>query len=150
MMTEAQPEDPSDRKDVEGASAPVPTAPRVLVIEDEPAVADITCRMVRDAGYPCEWVRTGKEAIALVESGSFPADLFIIDILLPDIMGTEVARQITQYLPTALVIFTSAYPEYRQEPPIVQRGKFLPKPYSPAELAEVLQEFLPAIGTAPP
>ena len=148
MGTADQFENASGGRDVERAAAPAESTPRVLVVEDELAVADITCRMVRDAGYLCEWVRTGKEAIALVESGSLYADLFIIDIVLPDITGIEVARHLSQRCPGAPVIFISAYPEYRLEPPVVEHGRFLPKPYSGAELAQVLHEFLPLLGTA--
>jgi two-component system cell cycle sensor histidine kinase/response regulator CckA len=138
-------ENASARKDVERAPGTAEATPCVLVVEDEPAVGEITCRMVRDAGYLCEWVRTGKEAVALVGSGSLSADLFIIDIVLPDISGIEVARQLAQRYPIAPVIFISAYPEYRLEPPVVERGRFLPKPYSAAELAQVLHELLPLL-----
>lgn len=117
--------------------------PHVLVVEDELTVADITCRMVRDAGYSCEWVRTGIEAIALVEAASFSADLLLVDIVLPDISGIQVARQFAQHRPGAPILFISAYPEYRLEPPVIERGRFLPKPYSGAELAEVLHDLLP-------
>jgi CheY-like chemotaxis protein len=117
--------------------------PLVLVVEDEPAVADITCRMVRDAGYPCEWVRHGKEAIARVESGSPPPDMFILDIVLPDMSGIEVARHLAKRRPAAPVLFISAYPEYGLEPPAVELGRFLPKPFTAPDLAGMLHELLP-------
>jgi CheY-like chemotaxis protein len=119
------------------------TTPLVLVVEDEPAVADVTCRMVLQAGYPCDWVGHGKEAIARVEGGSPLPDLFIIDIVLPDISGIEVARYIVRHRPAARVLFVSAYPEYGVEPPPVELGRFLPKPYTAADLAGMLHELLP-------
>ena len=149
MAAGGPPGDASARKDAERISASVEATPAVLVVEDDPAVADITCRMVRVAGYRCDWVCTGKEAVAFVESRAIPPDLVVIDIVLPDMLGTELARRLAQRCPTAPVIFTSAYPEYRLEPPLTERGRFLPKPYSGAELTEALHEFLPAIAAFP-
>jgi CheY-like chemotaxis protein len=141
-------EDFSDREEAGRAPEFPHATPDVLVIEDEPAVADITCRMVLHAGYSCEWVGSGKEAIRLVAGGSVRPHLFIIDIVLPGLSGIEVARQLAQHCPTAAVILVSAYPQYRLEPPVVERGRFLPKPYSGDELAQLLQELLPRTGVS--
>ena len=116
----------------------------ILVVEDEPMVAELTCRLLELAGYRCRSVGTGDEAMPLVESGAFPADMFIIDLTLPDISGIQVARRVSRHRPSAPVLFTSAYPEYRMTPPEVELGSFLPKPYSLAELVEVVREHLPS------
>jgi two-component system phosphate regulon response regulator PhoB len=65
--------------------------PLVLVVQDEAAVAEVTCRMVEASGYRTDCASTGKQAIALLEEGTIRPDLAILDVHLPDMKGTEVA-----------------------------------------------------------
>jgi DNA-binding response OmpR family regulator len=120
----------------------------VLVVEDEPTVAEITCRMVERAGYRCECTNSGRRALALAETLSI--DLFIIDVVLPDYSGLDLGRWISERSPGTPVLFVSGYPEYRQAPPELQGAAFLPKPYSGYELAATLRRLLPPVSDAAP
>ena len=91
--------------------------PLVLVVEDEPAVADVTCWMVIAAGYQCEWVGTGREAMAWLDGGAFAVDVVVLDIVLPHMLGTQVAESIRQRQPGTRILFTSAYLDHQEEPP---------------------------------
>ena len=114
----------------------------VLVVEDEPAVADVTCRLVAEVGYRCQCVGTGHEAMALVEAGH-ALDLVILDIQLPDMLGTQVAASIRERRPGTPILFISAHPDHQVDPPRLVRSTFLPKPYSRAEIAGAVRRLLP-------
>lgn len=120
----------------------------VLVVEDEPMVAGLTCRMVVDAGYRCEWVRTGREAMALVKTGALAVDLVILDMVLPDMLGTKVADSIRERQPGMPILFTSAYLEHQGDPPTLAGSAFLPKPYSAQEKAVALHRLLPTLASS--
>jgi two-component system, cell cycle sensor histidine kinase and response regulator CckA len=121
--------------------------PLVLVVEDESAVAEVTCRMVAAAGYRCECVGTGRQAVAVVDCGAMTVDLVVLDLMLPDGLGTHVAERILERQPGTPILFTSAYPEHQSNPPTLERSDFLPKPYSAQELAHALNELWRTSGS---
>jgi two-component system, cell cycle sensor histidine kinase and response regulator CckA len=114
----------------------------VVVVEDDPAVAEITCRMVEQAGYRCECVGTGGRARALADSTS--VGLFVIDLHLPDTSGPALGRWITQQFPGTPIVYTSGYVHHRLEPGELRGAPFLPKPYTQDELASTLGRLLPS------
>ena len=114
----------------------------VVVVEDDPAVAEITCRMVEQVGCRCECVGTGGRARALAESTA--VDLFVIDLHLPDTSGPALGRWITQQFPGTPIVYTSGYVHHRLEPGELRGAPFLPKPYTQDELASTLGRLLPS------
>src|SRR5258706_7360539 len=64
---------------------------RVLVVEDEPAVADLLNRALREAAWAPDLVRTGAAALEALAIHEY--DLAVLDVGLPDINGFEVCRQ---------------------------------------------------------
>jgi CheY-like chemotaxis protein len=64
---------------------------RVLLIEDDPDVADLYVIQLRKDGIPLEHVRTGRDADAFVR-GRVPA-LILADLLLPDVQGRELIER---------------------------------------------------------
>jgi CheY-like chemotaxis protein len=121
----------------------------LLLVEDDPAVGETICHMLKEAGYRCEWVSTGRAAVALVESGVLSVDLFVIDVRLPDISGPTLARQLTRGRPSAPVLFVSAYPEPTDEPMRDVHWAFLPKPFTSEQLCEAVGQLLTG-GLTPP
>src|ERR1700757_4698932 len=67
---------------------------RVLIVEDEPAVADLLERTVREAAWAADVVRTGTAALESLAINEY--DLAILDIGLPDMDGFEVCRRYRQ------------------------------------------------------
>lgn len=65
---------------------------RILVVDDYPSTASITCTLLTMYGHECRAADSG--ARALVEAQAFEPDIVILDIGLPDISGYDVAREL--------------------------------------------------------
>ncbi len=67
----------------------------ILIVDDFRDGAEALCKLLRAAGYPCEWVGSGPEALALVRA--HPPEqplLLILDDMMPGMSGVEVLRSI--------------------------------------------------------
>lgn len=77
----------------------------ILVVDDEPRILDIVCAYLEKEGYPTLRATNGKEALRLFEEAS-PA-LVILDLMLPDMTGEEICRQIRQRQTTPILMLTA-------------------------------------------
>ena len=66
-------------------------AVRVLVVDDEPNIVDVISMALRFQGFTVESAGTGADALAAV--AAFRPDLIVLDVMLPDMEGFEVARR---------------------------------------------------------
>ncbi len=86
-------------------SPPVPL--RVLVVDDYPDAAQMTCELVRALGHLCEVANDGETALA--RTRELRADLVVLDIGLPDLSGYDIARQLRETVtdrPLVLIALT--------------------------------------------
>jgi PAS domain S-box-containing protein len=100
------------------ASAPVPErrqSPRaargetVLVVEDEDSVRRITRRVLARAGYRVLTAPGGREALEICELGEEPIAVLLTDVIMPDMLGPELAARATRLRPGMAVVFMSGY-----------------------------------------
>jgi two-component system, cell cycle sensor histidine kinase and response regulator CckA len=86
------------------AAVDSPAPIRVLVVDDEPAVRRFAERVLSSAGYVVETASNGPEALDIVQNaGAF--DLFVIDEMMPDMRGRELADELRQRQPDAKVLY---------------------------------------------
>ena len=122
----------------------------LLVVEDDPSVANITCRILEEAGYRCTWLASGGEAIARFEGEQPDVDALVLDIRLPDISGLEVARRVRLRRPGIPIVFVSGYPEHHGEDLPASPWTFLAKPFRQDQLLDNLRELLEQASTPSP
>ena len=67
-------------------------SPRILVVEDEPALADAVGYALRGDGHEVEAVQDGESALAATDERPF--DLLVLDLMLPGVSGIEVCRRV--------------------------------------------------------
>lgn len=65
---------------------------RVLVVDDEPDLVDLICFNLTEAGYRADSAVSGREALESLERSR--PDLLILDLMLPDLEGTEICRRV--------------------------------------------------------
>jgi DNA-binding NtrC family response regulator len=121
----------------------------ILVVEDDPLVAGITCHMLREGGYACRHVGTAHEALTLVESRGFVPQLLVLDIRLPDMTGLRLAGRLAPTLPGVPVLFMTGYPEAYIELAREGRWEFLAKPFEFSQLIAAVGRVLPRPGATP-
>jgi PAS domain S-box-containing protein len=94
---------------------PADTAPdvgsgeRILVVEDEEAVRDIVCRILRKAGYQIRSAADPQQALKLCTEESFQLDALLSDMIMPGMSGTQLAAELRRSRPDLPVLFMSGY-----------------------------------------
>ncbi|ASJ74044.1 hybrid sensor histidine kinase/response regulator [Granulosicoccus antarcticus] len=116
---------------------------RVLVVEDDEMVMEVTVERLHAFGYLTTQVTSGLEAIALLEKdASF--DLVLTDLVMGGgVSGYDVADWVHQHLPSCKVLLTSGYSDQRVEGQHSdKRPRLLQKPYRMADLKEAINAVL--------
>jgi PAS domain S-box-containing protein len=114
---------------------------RILLVEDEPGVREITSRMLEQNGYEVIVAAEPKQAIEFASQGDF--DLLVTDLVLPDMDGRRLAAELCSQKPDLPVVFVSGYPrDGLGEGDLDQEIRFLQKPYSADDLSRTVRGAL--------
>ena len=110
------------------------TRRRILVIEDDPGIRTMLASMLRHAGYDTEDAATGHGALIAVDA--FRPDLMVVDVMLPDIDGFEIARVLRTAGVTSPVVFLTARAEEDDRVTGLRAGgdDYVTKPFNVDEL----------------
>ena len=126
-------------------SAAVAGKEGVLVAEDEPALGELVCLLLRRQGYHVWWARSGPEALEVWERFSPEIDVLLTDMVMPDGMtGSQLAGRLRAQKPQVKVIYTSGYSLELVESgiPAGEESNFLAKPYPADVLLAALRRVL--------
>ena len=119
-------------------------AARILVVDDEPDLLELVRVNLCQAGFEVETAETGAQGLALAR-GQRP-DLLVLDVMLPDLAGTEVCRQIRgdEALAGLPILMLTAKAEEVDRVVGFELGvdDYVTKPFSPRELALRVQAIL--------
>lgn len=116
----------------------------ILVVEDEPAVAAVSFQVLSRGGYRVLLADSGEGAIGTLRGHSGRIALMLVDVILPDIRGPQVAEVGRALHPESAVLFASGYSaesisKLGELPPGVD---FIAKPYAPEELLHRIREAI--------
>jgi PAS domain S-box-containing protein len=116
-----------------------PAALRVLVVEDEPALARLTVRLLEEAGHRATVVEDSEAALALLgQGGAAGFDLVFTDTLTAGgLNGVALAREIRERWPTLPVLLATDDAEVT-DPGVMRKVVLIRKPYAEAELARAV------------
>jgi two-component system, cell cycle sensor histidine kinase and response regulator CckA len=142
---------------LEGAPVPPEPAPAeppraggetILLVEDEPGVRSLACRALRRFGYRVLEAVNGAEALKVARQSQDPIHLLLTDVVMPEMGGRELAQVLKRERPATRVLFTSGYPDTAslQEDVHDAAVAYLPKPYTPEDLAKKVREVLATPG----
>lgn len=105
----------------------------ILVVEDDPDINKLLCRIVSDAGYDCRPAFSGTEAALLAERYAY--DLILLDLMLPGMTGEEFITRLRKGK-TMPVIVLSAKAGLEDRVNVLKLGAddFIPKPFDNTEV----------------
>jgi DNA-binding response OmpR family regulator len=113
----------------------------ILVVEDEPSIAEVVSLYLKRAGYRVLLERDGQAALQLMER-QMP-DLLILDLMLPKVDGYEVARWVRAQGDTPIIILTARREEYDRIAGLeMGADDYVVKPFSPQELVSRVRAVL--------
>jgi two-component system, OmpR family, catabolic regulation response regulator CreB len=108
--------------------------PHILVVEDEPAIAETVLYALRADGHEVEHCLLGGDAAPRVRAGGI--DLVVLDVGLPDRSGFDVCRELRAFSAVPVVFLTARNDEFDRVLGLeIGADDYLAKPFSPRELA---------------
>ena len=129
------------REDERGAGAP-----SVLLVEDDPSMRMLCAFNLEAAGFRVITAATGEEGLDAAMTQDF--DVLLLDVMLPDLGGFELAQELRAGGREVPVVFVSA----RTSPADLAQGRaagaidYVTKPFDPVQLADRLREDLAELG----
>ncbi len=119
----------------------------VLFVDDENMLIDVAKQMLEMMGYKVFTAKSGREAIAIYKQNMDKIDMVILDMIMPDIGGSEVYDRLKEINPEVKVLLSSGYSITGQATDILNRGcnGFIQKPFKIKQLSHKLREILDRI-----
>jgi two-component system cell cycle sensor histidine kinase/response regulator CckA len=115
----------------------------ILLVEDEESVRVFANKALEKQGYSVLEARHGRDALIRLAEHEGPVDLVITDIVMPEMGGNELARQLATERPGLPVLFMSGYTDGEiAERGLGPDGAFLQKPFTSDVLARKVREVL--------
>ncbi|MBB6261605.1 two-component system cell cycle sensor histidine kinase/response regulator CckA [Paenochrobactrum gallinarii] len=116
----------------------------VLLVEDEDAVRMGGVRALQSRGYTVHEAASGVEALEVLEELGGKVDIVVSDVVMPEMDGPTLLRELRIHYPDIKFIFVSGYAEdaFARNLPEDAKFGFLPKPFSLKQLATAVKEML--------
>jgi len=132
-------------------STQAPSKHRVLVIDDNSDMAEITSTILELMGHETRWSSSGREG--LVEAARFEPDIVLLDLTMPELDGYEVARRLREDFgdrPMHLVALTGwNTPDHIAQAIAGGFDDYLIKPVDVSALESIMSRTVPAQGARP-
>ena len=114
---------------------------KILVVEDEDSVLDPLELLLNKEGFTVVTAKTGKEALEKFDNAG--ADLILLDLMIPEVSGTEVCRQIRSKSQVPIIMLTAKDTEVDKVVGLeLGADDYVVKPYSKAELVARIKAVL--------
>jgi PAS domain S-box-containing protein len=134
----------------EGSRIPCQGNETILLVEDDERVRQLVGQMLLLQGYKVLETRQSSDAVGVASKHDGPIDLLLTDVVMPQMSGQELAKQVVALRPGIKVVFMSGYPGGIAS----ERGMFSPsafflqKPFATETLGQILRQALgPGNGT---
>jgi len=117
---------------------------RILVVEDEKSISELTARILKKNGYIPRCASSATEAKRIFEKEKGDFSLIFSDVVLPDRDGLQLAENLLKVNSDIKVVFTSGYSDSKSRwNAIISKGfKFIQKPYSVNDLLKAVREVI--------
>jgi two-component system OmpR family response regulator len=131
-------------------TAPAADPHRILVVDDEPNIVDVVSMALRFQGFAVEGAGTGREALDRV--ASFKPHLMVLDVMLPDMEGFDVARRLGAERAQVPIVFLTARDATEDKIRGLTTGgdDYVTKPFSLEELIARIRTILRRSGLSEP
>jgi two-component system, cell cycle sensor histidine kinase and response regulator CckA len=116
----------------------------ILLIDDEEMIREVSAKMLEHLGFMVIAASSGREAIHIYRKQNDDIDLILLDMIMPDLTGSQTFDQLKAINPKVRVLLTSGYSAEGQAADILLRGcrGFIQKPFRLDELSLKIQEVL--------
>jgi len=126
-------EEQTEKPKIEGA--------KILIVEDEPAILEISCEALREENHHVDGALTINEAIGFIDSGEVEYDLLVTDVVMPDGGGRKLLNYLDSKRIAPKVIVVSGYDiDFLGDD--LSCTSFIQKPFSIVELIEEVSSVL--------
>ncbi|HJZ44888.1 MAG TPA: ATP-binding protein [Hyphomicrobiaceae bacterium] len=117
---------------------------RVLLVEDEDVVRNFAARALSRQGYEVLEAGTGLEALDVMEREKGRIDIIVSDVIMPEMDGPSMLKEMRKTKPDIKIIFVSGYPDdaFKKSLGENETYAFLPKPFTLPQLAAKVKEEL--------
>ncbi|HEY6219180.1 MAG TPA: response regulator [Gemmatimonadaceae bacterium] len=117
----------------------------ILLVEDEASVRNVVSRSLKSRGYQVLEAKNGEDALTVAERHNAPIHLVITDVVMPEMDGAELYRNLRRWYPRMRILLISGYSKGAIPPEALEAGSnsaFLAKPFTLEQLGAEVRRLL--------